>query len=399
MKQFNFWIIICCFAIVQTEIKAQLLELGPCAAVEINPVFKILYVGKMPKPDGISPNQYLPCGSETTEDNSTWYVFRPSKDKISFSIPTSNCIEGTCSVVGIEATIWEQGESCADLRPIACAVGLSLEISADVQPAKPYFLQIDGICETQCYTTVNFDANEILTKMPPTSIIGDRRLCKGLTVKYCATNKYESDDYKWVLSPVGVGTIKKISNTCVEVTFKTIPSNGKAQLSAEPIFIGKIPPFSPPKIIDLLVGGEGACHCEGANAGEMQLQNIIIASKTKDSIMVKHKNGTQTLRSKDTYAYVLHEGSGDEIINQKSINKTGVFTYDAAKMQCNRIYYVSYVVGNNVNNLPSLTDLCLSIVPKGQAVSWFCKNTVSPTSAKKNEDEEQIDNQLFIEKY
>ena len=119
----------------------------------------------------------------------------------------------------------------------------------------------------------------------------------------------------------------------------------------------------------------------------MNLKFLQTANKTSQTITVQHKKGTEILGNNDTYAFVLHEGNADKIVNPIAINQTGTFAFDANKMKCKKVYYVSYVVGKNVNGLPDLNDKCTNIVAKGQPIGWLCGAKI-PVSASRQESEE-----------
>jgi hypothetical protein len=134
-----------------------------------------------------------------------------------------------------------------------------------------------------------------------------------------------------------------------------------------------------------------------SSAGTMTTK-FLQTAKTNKTITVKHQNSSIKLGANDTYAYVLHEGNADKIINQLDINKTGVFAFDAAKMKCNKVYYVSYLVGKGAAIFPDLADKCTSISPKGQAISWLCsiKNPVAMAREEDENEVQNIDNQINI---
>jgi hypothetical protein len=128
--------------------------------------------------------------------------------------------------------------------------------------------------------------------------------------------------------------------------------------------------------------------CTTRSAGIMALKFVLTANNPSKSITARHQAGTEFLLPNDTYAYVLHEGSENKIINLIGINKTGTFAFDSTKMKCNRVYFVSYVVGDNQNNLPNLQDNKLSVVPKGQSIAWLCKS--SPIVLKRESEKQSM---------
>ncbi len=133
--------------------------------------------------------------------------------------------------------------------------------------------------------------------------------------------------------------------------------------------------------------GDSSCACGVGKAGKMNLKFIITANDLKKSITVKHQNGTQVLGPNDVGGFVLHEGSENKIVNPIAVNKTGKFSFDSTKMKCGRVYFVSYVVGKKVNNLPDLKDKCLSVVPNGQRIAWICKKKIIGAAAREANQE------------
>jgi hypothetical protein len=113
--------------------------------------------------------------------------------------------------------------------------------------------------------------------------------------------------------------------------------------------------------------GDATCAC-AKTAGVMKTKFILTAKLTK-SITVTHQN---TIAAGLAFAYILHEGNADKIVNQLASNQTGVFNFDAAKMKCNKVYYVSYMVAKSLNGLPDPADKCLDVTPKGQPIAWLC---------------------------
>jgi hypothetical protein len=134
-----------------------------------------------------------------------------------------------------------------------------------------------------------------------------------------------------------------------------------------------------------------------SSAGTMTTK-FLQTAKTNKTITVKHQNSSIKLGANDTYAYVLHEGNADKIINQLDINKTGVFAFDVAKMKCGKVYYVSYLVGKGTTGFPNLADKCTNISPKGQAISWLCsiKNPVAMAREEDENEVQNIDNQINV---
>jgi hypothetical protein len=171
--------------------------------------------------------------------------------------------------------------------------------------------------------------------------------------------------------PVGTKTTKEITYSLSDISCKGIVNLN--------ILV--------PKVGDTV--GLASCKC-AARAGEMQLKSLLRANKTTQKITARHKDGTENIAPSEIYAFILHEGNGDKIVKQIAINQTGTFTFDATKMKCNRIYYVSYVVGKNLNGLPNAADKCYSVVPKGQAIAWLCPIKNAVAAARENDNNNDI---------
>ncbi len=213
------------------------------------------------------------------------------------------------------------------------------------------------------------------TPAPVTPIIvGKNPVCLGDSALYKVNNAnlYSNNvTYKWTITN---GTISNFSSDSSEVYIKWISTTAIGKIKVK---VRDICGMS----IDSINVTIKNCNC-GANAGTMAFRypfknsNIIthlIAYKPTKILKAKHQSGTETLGTNDTYAFVLHEGNQAKIVKPIKINKTGAFAFDSLKMSCNKIYYVSYVVGNNVNGVPNLNDTCLSVVPIAQPVVWLCK--------------------------
>jgi hypothetical protein len=116
------------------------------------------------------------------------------------------------------------------------------------------------------------------------------------------------------------------------------------------------------------------CNTCVAQAGMMDLLLPLLSTKNpKETIQALHKTNSATYSTTETFAYILHEGAADKIINPIASNKSGIFAFDELKMRYNQTYYVSFVVGKTINNYPDANATCYKTVPKGQAVVWFYK--------------------------
>ncbi|MCC6278958.1 MAG: proprotein convertase P-domain-containing protein [Saprospiraceae bacterium] len=119
-----------------------------------------------------------------------------------------------------------------------------------------------------------------------------------------------------------------------------------------------------------VLNGSFNCSCTSA-AGQMDLQPLDACEG--ESITASHLGG-QTLDGNDVSAFVLHTNSGASLGTVIAQNTTGTFSFQAG-MTYGTTYYVSFVVGNNLNGFPNPTDLCLSVA-QGQPVVFY-QNPVS----------------------
>ena len=134
-------------------------ENAPCSALCIDAT-KTVLAGRMPKEDSTTVNLNLPCGGGTLEDNPVWWKFRPTSDKVVFTIKSSNCIAGRCGV-GIQLFLFE-GTTCTNVKCLNGVVGTFGVAKMDVKPSGQYYLQLDGICGCQCDVEITYDKSQIL---------------------------------------------------------------------------------------------------------------------------------------------------------------------------------------------------------------------------------------------
>ncbi|MBK8429341.1 MAG: proprotein convertase P-domain-containing protein [Lewinellaceae bacterium] len=111
-----------------------------------------------------------------------------------------------------------------------------------------------------------------------------------------------------------------------------------------------------------VLNGGFNCDCT-SEAGQMTLTPL--AACEGASITAAHLGG-QTLDGNDVSAYVLHTNAGASLGTVIAQNATGTFSFQAG-MTYGTTYYVSFVVGNNLNGFPNPSDFCLSVSP-GQPV-------------------------------
>jgi hypothetical protein len=474
MKKNIFLFTLLSFFINQISLFAQIVEGTACTATCMDPT-KSSITGRMPNPNGVSPNQNLPCGNVngTTEDNPSWWTIRPSGNSLSFQIATSNCIEGSAGCgTEVTLTLWE-GDACGNVTALNCFTGKNGILTVSTTPSKVYYLQLDGVCESQCDVVLTYDKNQMLSKVDKPTLTGASKVCKGINFIYTAAlptaQGYKPDSWQW--STLGLsfgGTLlgtTGTNNATLKLSSTIADSIKKIMVCVQPVFKGKCPPttqkqcmeveinslqpatcdvsicpderplsvnlidciktanpsfnttvspetyvigsaFVPgtttTKKIDYTVTGNGCkgevnlkikvksdgdntCACV-KTAGVMKTKFIITANKLTKSINVTHQN---TLAAGLAFAYILHEGNADKIVNQLASNQTGVFNFDAAKMKCNKVYYVSYMVGKDLNGLPDPADKCLNVTPKGQPVAWLCPIKV-PVAAAREDSQEDI---------
>ncbi|MEO6037886.1 MAG: proprotein convertase P-domain-containing protein, partial [Saprospiraceae bacterium] len=113
------------------------------------------------------------------------------------------------------------------------------------------------------------------------------------------------------------------------------------------------------------VTGSFVCNCS-TQAGAMDLQSL--STCEGGSVTATHLGG-QNLDGNDITAYVLHSGNGATLGTVFGQNATATFGFQNG-MTYGTTYYISFVVGNNLNGQPDPTDPCLAVSP-GQPVTFF----------------------------
>ncbi|MEZ4925372.1 MAG: proprotein convertase P-domain-containing protein [Saprospiraceae bacterium] len=104
------------------------------------------------------------------------------------------------------------------------------------------------------------------------------------------------------------------------------------------------------------------CNC-ATDAGSMNAQ--LLSACLGDSVIAQTAQGAN-LDSDDIGAFVLHSNPGTLLGTIFDENTSGIFGLQNG-MSTGVTYYISYVVGNNMNGLPDLSDPCLSVAA-GQPV-------------------------------
>jgi hypothetical protein len=118
------------------------------------------------------------------------------------------------------------------------------------------------------------------------------------------------------------------------------------------------------------ITGTVNCNCT-TSAGQMNLQPL--STCEGDTIFAEHLGG-ETLDANDATSFVLHNNSSPSLGMIFQQNTTGAFAFQNG-MAYGTTYYVSFVVGNNLNGFPDPNDPCLSVA-QGQPVTFF-KSPVS----------------------
>ena len=117
--------------------------------------------------------------------------------------------------------------------------------------------------------------------------------------------------------------------------------------------------------VSTAITGVVNCNC-ATNAGSMNQQ--LLTACPGSSVSAQMAQGSN-LDADDIDAFVLHTGSGSNLGTILDENTTGLFSFISG-MVYGTTYYISFVVGNNLNGLPDLTDPCLSVAP-GQPVVFY----------------------------
>ncbi|MDF1697476.1 MAG: gliding motility-associated C-terminal domain-containing protein [Saprospiraceae bacterium] len=116
------------------------------------------------------------------------------------------------------------------------------------------------------------------------------------------------------------------------------------------------------------VEGSFICPCI-SDAGTMSATPITLCISDNESGQGIH-NDDATLDVNDLGQYVLHTGDGSELGTVISINNNGLFSFDANSMVANQFYYISYIVGDNMQGNVDLFDPCLSVA-MGQPIVFY----------------------------
>lgn len=104
-----------------------------------------------------------------------------------------------------------------------------------------------------------------------------------------------------------------------------------------------------------------ACTTQG---GTMSATELIVCAEVGSVAGIYNSDGI--LDADDVGMYVLHTSASNILGTVLATNQTGIFNYQPS-FNLNTRYYISYVIGNNLNGNVDLSDLCLGVSP-GQPV-------------------------------
>ncbi len=113
------------------------------------------------------------------------------------------------------------------------------------------------------------------------------------------------------------------------------------------------------------VTGAFTCNCS-SNAGQMSQQPL--SACPGNSVQAQYQGGG-AMDATDVSAYILHTNSGPALGTVLAENTTGMFSFGNG-MTYGTTYYISYVVGDNLNGLPDPADPCFSVA-SGQPVTFY----------------------------
>jgi len=120
------------------------------------------------------------------------------------------------------------------------------------------------------------------------------------------------------------------------------------------------------------IGGTINCNCT-TKAGTMSSDTLKVCGIIGNTFEATH-NDDAIFDFDDTSIYILHTGSFNVLGTILDQNTTGEFEF--MDYNYNQTYYISYVVGNEVNDTVDLNDECLSIA-FGQPVVFYKLPNVS----------------------
>ena len=81
-------------------------------------------------------------------------------------------------------------------------------------------------------------------------------------------------------------------------------------------------------------------------------------------------NADAIVETDDAVVYILHTSAAAQLGTILAMNSAPQFSFDAQLMEYGRTYYISRVVGNELNGEVDLADACLSVAP-GQPIIFY----------------------------
>ncbi|MCW5921191.1 MAG: proprotein convertase P-domain-containing protein [Saprospiraceae bacterium] len=117
-----------------------------------------------------------------------------------------------------------------------------------------------------------------------------------------------------------------------------------------------------------LVTGVYGCTCS-THAGSMRPDTLTACEG--ELVQAAPNLLLPTLDANDVTGYVLHNGTGTALGQIFAQNTSGLFGFQNG-MNLGQTYYISLVVGNNLNGFPNPADPCFSVA-KGQPVVFWKK--------------------------
>ncbi len=233
MKKLMFIIVLAIF-ISPLSVFSQI-ENTPCTAICLNPSGTT--IGSTAAADGISTNNYLPCGGGTSEDNAVWFTFVAATNVFELNLTLGTCQSG----ISVQCSIFE-GDDCVGLssNENACANCVSNgNVQVPTIPGKQYYIQVDGCAEAVCGFTLTYDPKQLLTSTAKPTLKGLTTLCKGIEQDYTLDfgSGLMAEKYNWTISPANSGQIIGANDgKTVKIKWN---QEGKNTVSCTPTFNNK----------------------------------------------------------------------------------------------------------------------------------------------------------------
>ncbi len=341
-------------------------ENDPCSAPCLSPSGTTS--GTNPPADGQSPNVNLPCGSDTSEDNPTWYTFVAGQPSFTLNANTSTCSSGS----SIQVTIYE-GDDCGAVTSIGCINCVtSGSINANTIPGHQYWIQVDGCAEAVCSYTLTYDPNSILKNIGTPTILGKTNTCVGSTSKYEAklSSGLVPSTYNWVITPASAGTILSQDTSSVDIKWNT---TGVFQLCATPKFYVKCP----------VSGIQKGCVTVTVNPAAFQNANCSINLCQNQlpytvslADCIKTTNPTFNEITNPTTFLIAQQGLG---------TSTNQISYTTSQGQCGGIVNLTSTVSATLNDANATlatyvnTPLSVNLKPVVLKSNPSLKGTITPS--------------------